>query len=108
MLDVRGLLLAAHGGELPREEVDGLGESLVDLVGGTDASELPVRARSADRAFMSARTPMLCMVELSLHDGRARKGWCRRVRRGLRFYPDVEAREPDPMLYLVGLIARNG
>ena len=39
---------------------------------------------------------------------RARKGWCRRVRRGLRFYPDVEAREPDPVLYLVGLIARNG
>ena len=58
--------------------------------------------------FMSARTPMLRMVELSLHDGRARKGWCRRVRRGLRFYPDVEAREPDPVLYLVGLIARNG
>lgn len=27
MLDVRGLLLAAYGGELPREEVDGPGES---------------------------------------------------------------------------------
>ena len=28
-LDVRGLLPAAHGGELPREEVDGPGEPLV-------------------------------------------------------------------------------
>lgn len=108
MLDVQGLLLAAHGGELPREEVDRPGESLVDLAGGTDAPELLVHACSADRAFMSARTPMLCVVELSLHDGRAKKGWCRRVRRRLRFYPDIEARELDPVLYFAGLIARNG
>lgn len=105
MLDVQGFLLAAHGVELPREEVDRPGEP---LAGGTDAPELLVHARSADCAFMSARTPMLCVVELSLHDGRAKKGWCCRVRRRLRFYPDIEARELDPVLYFVGLIARNG
>ena len=53
-LDVRGLRLAAHGGELPREEVDRPGEPLVDLVGGPYAPELAVHAPSADCAFMSA------------------------------------------------------
>lgn len=56
---------------------------------------------------MSARTPMLCLVELSLRDGRAKKGRFRRERRGLRFYPDIEVRELGPAPYLVGLIARN-
>ena len=40
-----GLRLAAHGGELPREEVDRPGELLVDLSGGPYAPELPVHAR---------------------------------------------------------------
>ena len=34
MLDVRGILLAAHGSELPREEVDRPGELPVDLARG--------------------------------------------------------------------------
>ena len=34
MLDVRGLRLSAHGGELPREEVDRPGEPPVDFARG--------------------------------------------------------------------------
>lgn len=41
--DVRGLILAEHGGELPREEVDGPDEPLVDL-GGPYTPEIAVHA----------------------------------------------------------------